>query len=52
MSQAPSSADASRPQEAEGDTIAGDRGASTLSSGRSLQSRITNMLAIGLISTL
>ena len=38
--------------EGEGDTISGDRGASTLSSARSLQSRISNMLAIGLISTL
>jgi type IV secretion system protein VirB10 len=34
------------------DEIAGDRGASTLSQARSLQSRISNLLAIGLISTL
>lgn len=34
------------------DGIAGDRGASTLSQARSLQSRISNILAIGLISTL
>jgi type IV secretion system protein VirB10 len=32
--------------------IAGDRGPSTLSAARSLQSRISNMLAIGLISVL
>jgi type IV secretion system protein VirB10 len=52
MSEAPPSADALRREEADGDTIAGDRGASTLSAGRSLQSRISNLLAIGLISTL
>ncbi len=38
--------------EGEGDVIAGDRGPSTLSAARSLQSRISNMLAIGLISAL
>ncbi len=36
----------------EGDVIAGDRGPSTLSAARSLQSRISNLLAIGLISVL
>jgi type IV secretion system protein VirB10 len=36
----------------DGDGIAGDRGASSLSRARSLQSRISNILAIGLISTL
>jgi type IV secretion system protein VirB10 len=34
------------------EALPGDRGASSLSGNRSLQSRITNVLAIGLISTL
>jgi type IV secretion system protein VirB10 len=34
------------------DTIVGDRGVSSLSGARTLQSRITNVLAIGLMSTL
>jgi len=33
----------------DGEGIAGDRGASSLSRARSLQSRISNILAIGLI---
>jgi type IV secretion system protein VirB10 len=44
--------DVLKPEAGEEDRIAGDRGASTLSAGRSLQSRISNMLAIGLISSL